>query len=106
MYELIGWQAALIWMSAATAVGLGRAFFSRDATLSLVAAAGGLATPSMIYNLVGSATSLMIYLAPLLIVLLALFWLRGWRSLYWVSAVGGWMVLSQGVKMVRGLSPH
>lgn len=101
LYGLVGYPAAMIWMSLVTAVGLLWAAHERELAYSLVAALGGLATPFLLYTGSGSAAGLMGYLAAVLAGCLTIFALRGWRSLLVVSALGGWLVIAQGVGMVN-----
>ncbi len=101
LYGLVGYPAAMIWMSLVTAAGLLWAVRERELAYSLVAALGGLGTPFLLYGGSGSAAGLMSYTAAVLAGLLAIFALRGWRSLLMVSALGGWLVIVQGVEMVN-----
>ncbi len=99
MYGLVSHLVALAWMSVLTVLALAWSVKSREVTVSLIAAAGGMATPSLLYSGDGSAAGLMLYLSVLMAGCLAVFLYRGWRSLFVVLLAGCWVVLIQGVRL-------
>ncbi len=67
-----------------------------EAALAGLAAIGGLGTPFFLYTDAGTVPSLVAYSSVLLIGTSAIYLVKGWRSLLWLTAAGGWMVLALG----------
>jgi uncharacterized membrane protein len=71
-----------------------------DAVMSIIGATGGLATPFLLYTDSGSIPGLMLYTCLILACTGAIYFFKGWRSLLWVSIVGGWIVMAIGLDEV------
>jgi uncharacterized membrane protein len=64
--------------------------------LSLIGALGGLGTPFLLYTDSGSLGGLLLYTCLILAGMGAVYFRKGWDSLFVVSFVGGWMVFLVG----------
>jgi uncharacterized membrane protein len=94
LYHLVAQPVAFACMVAVT---LGAFFLSLrndEAVLALIGAVGGLGTPFLLYTPEGSLPGLIAYTCMVLGGTSAIFFYRGWRSLLWISTIGGWVIFS------------
>jgi len=67
-----------------------------EAALAVLGAIGGLGTPFFLYTGSGSVPGLMGYHGLVLMGTSAIYLFKGWRSLLWTTAAGGWLVIGLG----------
>ncbi len=94
LYHLVSHPAAFAFMVAVTLAAFYLSFHNNEAVLSLIGTIGGLGTPFLLYTPEGSLPGLIGYTCVVLAGTAAIYLYRGWRSLLWVSAVGGCVILS------------
>lgn len=92
LFELISHTSAFGLMAGVTLIAFVLSLRQDDAILSLIGALGGLGTPFMLYTGAGNMPGLMVYTGLLLAGMGAIYLYKGWRSLLFVSVVGGWIV--------------
>ncbi|NKB69785.1 MAG: DUF2339 domain-containing protein [Candidatus Latescibacteria bacterium] len=97
LYQLVPHPVAFGFMVLVTVLALVLGLWQGQPLLSILGAAGGLGTPFLLYNDDGSLTGLVGYTCLVLAGTSAIYLVRGWRSLLWVSVVGGWVVLFVGL---------
>jgi uncharacterized membrane protein len=101
---LVSHGTALVYMVAVTVLALVLALRQDAAVLSVIGAIGGLGTPFLLYTGAGSVPGLVAYTCTVLAGTSLIYLHRGWRSLLWVSAAGGWIVwataLDRGIRAV------
>ncbi|RKX24431.1 MAG: hypothetical protein DRP45_08235 [Candidatus Zixiibacteriota bacterium] len=102
LLQLVSHGAAMIFMVAVTALTFALSLRQNEASLSLLGAIGGLGTPFMLYTDTGSLPGLIAYTCLVLTGTSSIYFFKGWRSLLWVSAIGGWWVFLIG--LTKGLS--
>ena len=93
LYDLLAYPYAFAAMGAITIFTFVLAIQQDDALLGVVGLAGGLATPFLLYTDAGSLPGFVAYLCLVLSGGMAIYLVRGWRSLLWTSVVGGWATL-------------
>ena len=64
-----------------------------EAVLSLIALAGGLGTPFLLYTGEGNLPGLILYTCMLLAFSGGIYFYKGWQTLLWETILGGWIVL-------------
>ncbi|HUU28822.1 MAG TPA: DUF2339 domain-containing protein [archaeon] len=96
LYSLVPYSAAFAFMAAVTVLAFSISLRQNEAVLSLIGAIGGLATPFLLYTPKGSLPGLVGYTCLILAGTSIIYLFRGWRSLLWVSVIGGWAVLIVG----------
>jgi uncharacterized membrane protein len=102
LYELVPFAIAFALMCAVTVLSFVLAERQRLASLSVIGAAGGLATPFLIDNGSGNVPALVLYTMLLLAGAGAIQFLRGWRLLLFVLGFGGLGVMALAVDGVEG----
>ncbi|NGP88597.1 DUF2339 domain-containing protein [Fodinibius halophilus] len=87
--------SVIVWsfMIIVTLLALSLSVQQEEAALSIVGTLGALGTPFMLFTGEGSIGTLVIYLLIVLTGTSAIYMKKGWRSLLWSIAVGGWAVL-------------
>ena len=103
LYGLLAYPAAFALLVVVTLVALGLAVREDDQVLALVGALGGLGTPFLLYNGVGSFVALVAYTCFMLAWTGVLFAYRGWRLVYWTAMLGAWTVFA--IAYANGLPP-
>lgn len=93
LYELIPYPVAIAWMGSVTLVAYLLSVQQDEQVLSLVGTIGGLITPFLLHEAVGSRADLIIYTCAVLCGSGAVYLYKGWRPLLWVSVAGGWLTL-------------
>lgn len=93
LYGLIGYPLAFAGMMAVTALAYGLALHRQEPTLALLAALGGLGTPLVLGIDHATPRGTALYVSLILGWTCALHLMRGWRSVLWISLVGGWLLL-------------
>ena len=96
LYALLPYAFAFASMATITVVTVALALRHDDAGLSVAGAAGGLATPFLLYGDTESIVGLVAYVLLLLSGMSAVYLYRGWRSLLYTLVGGGWLVLLVG----------
>ena len=97
LFDLVPHGAAFGIMVVISALAFGLALRQDDAIFSLIGTAGALGTPFMLYTGSGSVPGLMMYTCLVLIVTSAVYFYKGWRLLFWLSVIGGWVVMAVGL---------
>jgi hypothetical protein len=96
--HLVSFPVAFAFMVLVTlftfAAGLGQ----DEPGLAVLAALGGLGTPFFLYTDTGSVPGLMAYTSLVLVGTGAIYLAKGWRSLLWTTAGGGWLVVALGFR--------
>jgi uncharacterized membrane protein len=93
LYDLVGYVVAFGFMMVVTLLAFGLALRQNAPELSVIAAAGALATPFLLYSGESYVARLAAYTSLVLLGTGMVYLDRGWRSLLWTSVVGGWAVL-------------
>ena len=96
LYGLLPYPLAFACMGTVTVATVGLALYHDNAALSVAGAAGGLATPFLLYGETASTVGLVVYVLLLLAGMSAVYLYRGWRSLLYTLVGGGWLVLFLG----------
>ncbi len=102
LYELFSYPITFGLMIAATVLAFFLSLAHNRAALSVIGVAGGLGTPFLLYTGVGSVPGLIAYTMLVLAGASAVYFYRGWRSLLWVSFVGGWSVMMIALDAASG----
>ena len=92
LYTLISHPVAFVFMVSVTTLAFVLSLKQNEAILSLIGAIGGFGTPFLLYTESGSLPGLVGYTCLILAGTGAIYFYRGWRSLLWVSFLGGWIV--------------
>ena len=100
LLELVSFGVAMTYMVIVTLIAFVLSLRQDDAVLSIIGATGGLATPFLLYTDSGSIPGLMLYTCLILACTGAIYFFKGWRSLMWLSIVGGWIVMAIGLDEV------
>lgn len=93
LYELIPYPVAMAWMGSVTLAAYVLSVQQDEQVLSLVATIGGLLTPFLLHDAVGSRADIVIYTCGVLSGSSAVYLYKGWRPLLWISVAGGWLTL-------------
>lgn len=93
LYDLVPHAVALAFMVGVTVLAFVLAVWEEHVVLSLIGVVGGLGTPFLLYTDGGSTAGLVAYTCLVLAGTGAIYLYHEWRSLLWVSTVGGWIVL-------------
>ncbi len=94
LFHLVPYSAAFSFYVATTLYSFSLALKQDEFIFSLIAIAGGLGTPFLLYTGEGSLPGLMLYLCILLTGASAVYFYKGWWSCFWTACVGGWTVIS------------
>ncbi len=97
LLELVSYQAAFAFMGLVTLFTFFTSIRQDAPALSVVGTLGGLSTPFLLYSDTRSVPGLVGYTVLLLAGTSAIYLVRGWRSLLWTAALGGWPVLFSAV---------
>lgn len=95
-YSLVSWGAAFVFMAAVTALAFFLSLRQNEAILALIATAGGLATPFVLYTEDGSLGGLTAYTCIILAGAAAVYLHKGWASLVLTAFAGTWAVFLAG----------
>ncbi len=93
LFHLVDYWIAFGFMIAVTGLAFALALRLDGAVLALIGAAGGLATPFLLYSTQRNIPGLVLYTGLMLAGIGAAYLYRGWRSLLWLGWVGGWAIL-------------
>ena len=93
VYGLIGYPVAGAWMGAVTLSAYLLAAHQDDQALTIVALIGGLSTPEMLSAGITSGTAMAVFVCGVLTGSTAIYFVKGWRPVLWLSAAGGWLSL-------------
>lgn len=92
LLELVSHSQAMGFMVAVTVVAFVLSLRQKEGGFSLIGAVGGLGTPFLLYTGSGNLPGLILYTCLILTGTSAMFFFKGWRSLLWLSVIGGWIV--------------
>jgi uncharacterized membrane protein len=98
LLHLVSFPVAFTFMVLVTLFTFAAAIGQSEAGLAVLAALGGLGTPFFLYTDTGSVPGLMAYTSVVLIGTSAIYFAKGWRSLLWTTAGGGWLVIALGFR--------
>ena len=93
LFHLIPYPAAFSLYVAITLYSFFLALKLDEFIFSIIAIAGGLGTPFLLYTGAGSVPGLMLYLCILLTGASAIYFYKGWWSFFWTTCLGGWTVI-------------
>lgn len=93
VYSLVPYSVAFVGMLIITVLSFLLAVHRDDSVLAILATLGGLVTPFIMHAQGEHLLVLVSYTSLILIGAGAMYWFRGWRSLLFVSAIGGGLVL-------------
>ncbi len=99
LYNLVSFATAMVFMTVITLLAFFLSLKQGGAVLAIIGALGGLATPFLLYTGSGNLPGLIGYTCLVLTGASALYFLRGWRSLLWTSAIGGWIIFLTGIDL-------
>ena len=93
LYDLVSYPVAFGFMVLVTILAFHSAMWQDEAVLSVIGVVGALVTPFLLLDPGPTVAGLALYTSIVLAGTSAVFMYKGWRSLLWTSAVGGWSVL-------------
>lgn len=93
VFELVSYPVALIFMVAVTALSFAISVRPFEAFPSLLGAIGGFLTPFLLWVEPLSIPGLVGYACILITGALVVYYYRGWRPLFWLTFIGGGLVL-------------
>ncbi|NNG16566.1 MAG: DUF2339 domain-containing protein [Gemmatimonadales bacterium] len=93
LFQLVSHPVAFAFMVLVTVFLFWASVRQDESVLAVLAAVGGLGTPFLLYTEAGSVPALIAYTSILLVGTSAIYLFKGWQSLLWVTALGGWLVL-------------
>jgi uncharacterized membrane protein len=96
--HVVSFPVAFAFMVLVTVFAFAASLGQDEPGLAVLAALGGLGTPFFLYTDSGSVPGLMAYTSLVLVGTSAIYFVKGWRSLLWTTAVGGWLVVALGVR--------
>ena len=105
LYGLISYPLAFALMVAATVLAFFLSLQQDRASLSVIGVAGGLGTPFLLFTGSGSVPGLVVYASVVMAGASATYFYRGWRSLLWVTVVGGWSVIIAALNATSSGAP-
>ncbi len=94
LYDLVSHPAAFAFMVFITVLAFLLSQRQEEAALSLIGTAGGLGTPFLLYQGSGNLPGLVGYTCLVLGGAVAIYYRRGWRSLFWASFAGCWLIFN------------
>lgn len=98
LLDLISHTTAFGYMIFVTACAFSLSLKQEDAVLSVIAVIGGFGTPFLLYNAQGNLPGLIFYTSIIIACGLGIYFFKGWRSILWLSAIGGWIVFDIGIE--------
>jgi uncharacterized membrane protein len=93
LLHIVSYPVAFAFMVLVTVFTFSAAIRQDEAVLGMLGAIGGLGTPFFLYGEQGSLPALVGYDCLVVLGTNAIYLSKGWRSLLWTSAIGGWSVL-------------
>ena len=96
MLGVVSYPVAFAFMVAVTLLAFALSLHQDGAALAVIGVSGGLATPFLLYDGPGSVAGLVLYAGLVLAGAMAVYLLKGWRSLLLVAFGGYWVVLLTG----------
>lgn len=97
LFHLITYPVALGFMVAVTVYTMWAALHADEPVLGVLAAAGGLGTPFLLYTGAGTVAGLSAFESFVLVGTTAIYLEKRWDALLWTSVVGGWAVVLIGL---------
>jgi uncharacterized membrane protein len=94
LFQLVSHPVAFAFMVLVTVFLFWVSVRQNESVLAVLAAVGGLGTPFLLYTEAGSVPGLIAYTSIVLVGTSAIYLFKGWQSLLWVTALGGWFVLA------------
>jgi uncharacterized membrane protein len=96
VFSLIPHSVAYTFLVAVTVGTFLISLRQNEPILALVGVIGGFTTPFLLYTSIGTLAGLLTYSSILVGGASAIYFFKGWRSLLWLTVLGGWMVVSVG----------
>jgi uncharacterized membrane protein len=97
LYELFPYAVGFAFMAGVTVLALATALWQEEPIFANVGALGGLGTPFLLEADAPSALGFATYISAVLIGATAIHFVRGWRAVLWIAAIGGWSALAFGL---------
>jgi uncharacterized membrane protein len=97
LYSFMPSPVIWIFMIVVTLLALSLSLQQDEAVLSIIGTLGALGTPFMLYSGAGNITMLMLYSSLVLAAAAIIYMRKGWKTLLWCIAVGGFVVMVVGV---------
>jgi hypothetical protein len=94
--DYVTFEIAFGFMAGVTLLAFLLAVTQDGVMLALIGAAGGLATPFVLYSGRVGLPDLVGYACFVMVGTVAIYMYKGWRSLLWLSFLGSWLVLALG----------
>lgn len=94
--DYVTFEVAFGFMAGITLLAFILAVTQDGVMLALIGAAGGLATPFVLYTGNVGLPDLVVYTCFVMIGTVAIYMHKGWRSLLWTSFFGSWLVFALG----------
>lgn len=94
LFQLVSHPVAFAFMVLVTVLLFWVSVRQNESILAVLGAVGGLGTPFLLYTEAGSVPALIAYTSILLVGTSAIYLFKGWQSLLWITASGGWSVLA------------
>lgn len=92
LLHVLSYQSSFAGMVIVTLAGFGLGIYQKDPPLVVLGLLGGLATPFLLYTGQGDVAGLMSYTCLLLAATTIIYLSYGWRSVLYVTVIGGWIV--------------
>ncbi|MCA1802614.1 MAG: DUF2339 domain-containing protein, partial [Rhodothermaceae bacterium] len=99
IFELTSYTVTFSFMVAVTLLAFFLSLKQKDAVLSVIGAIGGLMTPFVFFTETGSLIWLVVYTSLIIAGTSAIYYVKGWRSVLWVTVVAGSLVYLLGAEM-------
>ena len=96
LLHLVSYPAAFVFMVLVTGFTFFASLQQDEPALAVLAAMGGFATPFFLYTDAGSVPGLMAYTCIILLGTSTIYFVKGWRSLLWITVLDAWLVLGLG----------
>ncbi len=103
LYALFSYEAAFGLMVAVTTASFALAVRQDDVVLAIIATAGGLGTPFLLFTGAPGILWLIVYTCLICASALGIYMLRGWRWLLIVVVAGGWIVLAHVWQQIQDI---
>ncbi|TVQ15843.1 MAG: DUF2339 domain-containing protein [Balneolaceae bacterium] len=99
IFELTSYSVTFSFMVAVTLLAFFLSLKQKDAVLSVIGTIGGLMTPFVFFTETGSLIWLVVYTILIIAGTSAIYYVKGWRSVLWVTVVAGSLVYLLGAEM-------
>ncbi len=93
LFEMISHPFAFAFMVGVTILAHGLAVQQNGLALAIIGTLGGLLTPFLLYTGSGNVPGLVVYTCLVVSGSMGIFFIRNWKSLLWISIIGGSIIL-------------